>query len=60
MDVVACTKYLPAVWLMVSEVGDQNQCGCMMLCILVKMTTNVCAKVVPSEVKIYLFLVVGN
>ena len=60
MDVVECTKYLPAVWLMVSEVGDQNQGGCMMLSILVKMTTNVCATVVPPEVRIYLFLVVDN
>jgi len=53
MDVVECTKYLPAVWLMVSEVGDRNQGGCMMLCILVKRTRNVCAKVVPSDVRIY-------
>lgn len=60
MGVVECTIYLRAVWLMVSEAGDQNQGGCMMLCILVKMTTNVCAKVVPSEVRIYLFLVVDN
>jgi hypothetical protein len=60
MDVVECTKYLPAVWLMVSEVGDQNQGGCMMLCILVNMKRNVCTKVVPLEVKIYLFLVVDN
>jgi len=60
MDVVECTKYLPAMWLMGSEVGDQNQGGCMMLCILVKITTNVCAKDVPSEVRIYLLLVVDN
>jgi hypothetical protein len=56
MDVVECTKYLPAVRLMFIEVGDQNQ----MLGILVKMKTNVYATVGPSEVRIYLFLVVDN
>jgi len=60
MDVVECTKYLPAMSHTVSEVGGQNQGGCMMLCILVKIRTNVCGKVVPSEVRIYLFHVVDN
>jgi hypothetical protein len=55
MDVVECTKYLPAVRLMFIEV-DRNQ----MLGILVKMKTNWLAKVGPSDVRIYLFLVVDN
>jgi hypothetical protein len=60
MDVVECTKYLPAMWHTVSEEGDQNQGGCMLRCVLVKITTNVCGKVVASEVRMYLFLVVDN
>jgi len=57
---VECTRYLPAMCHTVIEVWDQSQGGCLMLCILVKITTNVCGKVVPSEVRIYLFLVVDN